>query len=212
MKKLFTLFLLLLLAGCSAPQVELQEVTNQSIITEIPDVVELPEPDLLLDIGPYYDFSEGESKKILGSTITLVQVNQGPEVELTIDGEDTSIEDTKSEEIIGDLVISVDSVTYSYDEENIQVRSATLKVESLDLGDNEYILRKQERITVGVKDILLEESRGDGSIDVIVYDTGRNSGEDARIKRGESLYIYGVTITNLKNYYKTEQYAWVLIE
>ncbi|MSR86043.1 hypothetical protein EXS74_01450 [Candidatus Woesearchaeota archaeon] len=214
MKKLFTLFLLLILAGCSAPQVELQEVTKESVITEIPDVVEevMVEEPIEEDTPPYYYFFEGESKEILGSTITLLEVNSGPEVELTINGEDATIKNTKNEEIIGDLKVVIDSVTYSYNEENIQERSAILKVEELDLGNNEYIIRKGDITTVGSKDIILEESRGSNVIIVTVNDKGRISGYTEEIKRGESIYIYGITVTNLKNYYNDEQYAWVIIE
>src|SRR3989338_3086812 len=101
MKKVFSIFLLILLAGCSGPQIELQEVTNESIITDIPEIIEVTEETVEEDIAPYYTFSEEESKEVLGSTVTMVKISQGPEIEIKVDDKETIIKDTKSEEIVG---------------------------------------------------------------------------------------------------------------
>ena len=205
MKKLFVIFLLLLLAGCTAPKVELQEITNESIITEIPEV------NIEQDTAPYYNFTEGETKTLLGSTITVIDIESGPKVDLIVDGEEVTIKDTKSEELSGDLSIFIQNIIYSYDEQNKLQKAVTLRVEQFDLAANEYLIQKGVRTNVGEKDIVLESSRSD-SIEITVYDKGRNSGDFEEVKHGESLYIYGITVTNEKNYYKTSQYAIISVE
>lgn len=208
MKKLFAIFLLLLLAGCTGPKVELQEVTNESIITEIPEIVVGEEQDT----APYYNLTEGETKEILGSTITLTDIQSGPRIDMVVDGKELSIENTKSEELSGDLSILIQNVIYFYDEQHKQQRRVILKIEQFQLAENEYILQRGQRTSIGNKDIILEESKADGSIKVTVNDKGRNTGESETIKHSETVYIYGMTITNVKNYYKTNQYTLISVE
>lgn len=208
MKKAFILFVVLLLAGCTAPKVELQEVTNDSVVVDLPEITE----PTIQDIPPNYNFTEGESKEILGFTVKVVSIKQGPEVDLLIDGQEITVKDTKSEELSNGLSIWIQEVIYSYNEQNKLQKAVILKIEQYELGVNEYIITQDQRLTVRDKDIILEKSRSDGSIDVTVDDKGRNSGETEKIAHGESLEIYGVTITNIKNYYKSTQYALVSVE
>jgi hypothetical protein len=43
----------------------------------------------------------------------------------------------------------------------------------------------------------------------MVYDRNNMKGEEETLAKGESLEINGLTITNLKNYYKVNQYALI---
>ena len=152
MKKLIALLFVVFLVGCTAPQVELEEVTNDSIIEELPEVIVEEEPVIVeeAETGPYYTFYEGDNKEILGHSITLTKIHLNPEITLTIDGTETSLKETKNEEIIDDMKILIQEIHDVYLEE----KYITLKVEELVLGENEYILRKNERITIGDKDLV----------------------------------------------------------
>src|SRR3989338_8896520 len=184
MKKVIAILLLLFLVGCSAPKVELEAVTNDSIIEELPEVIETEEIS-----APYYDFYEGDTKEILGKSITLEKIYLNPQIDITVGDTETGIKENYQEE-----------------------KYVTLKIEKLELGENEYIIQKNEKRTIGTKDILLEESRTNGYIQVTVFNKGTSIGDTESVKHGESVEINEVTVTNLKNYYKIEQYAWVTIE
>ncbi|HIJ05159.1 MAG TPA: hypothetical protein HA370_03545 [Nanoarchaeota archaeon] len=203
MKKVIAILLLLFLVGCSAPKVELEAVTNDSIIEELPEVIETEEIS-----APYYDFYEGDTKEILGKSITLEKIYLNPQIDITVGDTETGIKETKTEEIIEDVKIMIWEIQDNYQEE----KYVTLKIEKLELGENEYIIQKNEKRTIGTKDILLEESRTNGYIQVTVFNKGTSIGDTESVKHGESVEINEVTVTNLKNYYKIEQYAWVTIE
>ena len=205
MKRILSLFILLLLAGCTAPQIELQEVTNESVVEELPAITD---EEITLDTAPYYNFSEGESQEILGHEVTLTKIHINPEVDLLIDGEEGSLIETKNEEIFDDLRVSINYIYDVYQQE----KYVTLKIEPLILEENQYIIRKAESITVGTKEVTLDESRADGSIRVTIHDKGTKVGVDEeRIIRGETKEIYGLSLTNNKNYYKINQYAIVTL-
>ncbi|MDP3727844.1 MAG: hypothetical protein Q8R18_00150 [bacterium] len=205
MKTLIAIFLLLFVVACSAPKIELEEVTNDSIIGELPEIIEVVTEETS---APYYDFYEGDTREILGHSITLEKIYLNPQVDITVDNTEAGVKETKSEEIIEDLKITIWKINNNYQEE----KYVTFKIEALELGENEYIIQQNEKRTIGSKDIFLEESRTNGYIQVSVYNKGTLIGETKNVKSGESLEVYGVTVTNLKNYYKVEQYAWLMIE
>ncbi len=205
MKKLISLLILVFLVGCTAPQIELEEVTNESIITEIPVVVEEP---VTIETDQYYNFYEGDTQEILGHSITLNTIHINPQIDLTVDYTEASIIETKNEEIIEGLKISIQKINDVYRQE----KYVTLKIEELNLGKKEYIINKGESITVGNREIVLEDSKVSGYIQVSVYNKGTLIGDTENIKRGESILINELTITNLKNYYKVNQYAWIIVE
>lgn len=209
MKKLFTLFILLLLAGCTAPQIDLEEVTDESAVEELPDILTNEEEEEITEnTAPYYNFTEGQTQEILGHEITVIKINPNPILDIIVDGKENTLKETKNEELIEDLKIQMYYIHDIY----LQEKYVTLKVEKLELEDNEYILRKDEKITIGDKDIVLEQSKTNGYIQISVYNKGTVIGDTQDIKRGSSLEINGVTITNIKNYYKVEQYVRVIIE
>ncbi len=205
MKKIFAIFLLIILAGCTAPQVNLEEVTDESLVDEDSDTTNKEETS---ETAPFYNLTEGQTIEVLGHEISLTKIYPNPEVDIIIDNQETKLKETKNEEIIDDLKIMI----YLIHDVYLQEKYVTLKIEKLELGENEYILQKGERITIGNQDVVLESSQTDGYIQVSVFNKGTIIGETEEIKRGASLEIEGLTITNLKNYYKVEQYAWVTIE
>ncbi len=204
MKKIFILIFLLLIAGCTEPVVELEEITGDSIFTEVPPLIQ----EIEQDTAPYYNFSEGDTKEILGREIKVTNIAKGPSVDLIIDGKEESLIETKNEELIDNLKVMIYFVKDEYNSTDY----VTLKIEEFYLYNNEYILKKGEKVNIYDKDVILEESRYDNSIFISVYDEGTKIGYTEKIKKGETISLYGVDVTNIKNYYKINQYALINIE
>jgi hypothetical protein len=201
MKNTIIALLLLLLAGCTTETVVLEEVESTSItaltVAELPVEVE--------DIAPYYDFDEGETKIILGHEITLIDISLEPKVLVEVDNIKGKLIETKNEEIINTMKISIERL----DKTDINNPKATLKIEELDLEANQYIIQRNVRVQIEDKDVVLIDSKSSGHISVMVYDRNDMKSEEETLAKGESLEINSLTITNLKNYYKVNQYALI---
>ena len=193
--------ILLLITGCSTETVILEEISDNLITGEV--VAEFIE-DTALD----YDFIEGETKIILGKTITVSDIQQKPEVTLLIDGVSGKLLETKNQEIINYIKISINKVDLS----DINNKKVTLKIEELNLENNEYIITQNQKINVENKDIILTESKSSGKIYITVYDKGTIKGDETIIASGETVEIYGLTITNIENYYRNSQYALIFAQ
>ena len=201
MKKIILALILLLITGCSTETVILEEISDNLITGEV--VAEFIE-DTALD----YDFIEGETKIILGKTITVSDIQQKPEVTLLIDGVSGKLLETKNQEIINYMKISINKVDLS----DINNKKVTLKIEELNLENNEYIITQNQKINVENKDIILTESKSSGKIYITVYDKGTIKGDETIIASGETVEIYGLTITNIENYYRNSQYALIFAQ
>ena len=201
MKKIILALILLLITGCSTETVILEEISDNLITGEV--VAEFIE-DTALD----YDFIEGETKIILGKTITVSDIQQKPEATLLVDGVSGKLLETKNQEIINYMKISINKVDLS----DINNKKVTLKIEELNLENNEYIITQNQKINVENKDIILTESKSSGKIYITVYDKGTIKGDETIIASGETVEIYGLTITNIENYYRNSQYALIFAQ
>ena len=201
MKKIILALILLLITGCSTETVILEEISDNLITGEV--VAEFIE-DTALD----YDFIEGETKIILGKTITVSDIQQKPEVTLLVDGVSGKLLETKNQEIINYMKISINKVDLS----DINNKKVTLKIEELNLENNEYIITQNQKISIEDKDVILTESKSSGKIYVTVYDKGTIKGDEAIIASGETVEVYGLTITNIENYYRNSQYALIFAQ
>ena len=157
------------------------------------------------DTAPYDNFTEGETKDLLGHTITVTKIYTTPQIDIEVDGFSTSIKETKTEEIIKGLKIAVQVFEYDYSATGNTF--ITLKIEELLLGENEYLVEKGAPVVVGDKEVYLDESRYDGAIYVSVYDKGEKTGDKEKIRSGETKEVYGLTITNTQNYFRVRHYA-----
>ena len=201
MKKIILALILLLITGCSTETVILEEISDNLITGEV--VAEFIE-DTALD----YDFIEGETKIILGKTITVSDIQQKPEVTLLVDGVSGKLLETKNQEIINYMKISINKVDLS----DINNKKVTLKIEELNLENNEYIITQNQKISIEDKDVILTESKSSGKIYITVYDKGTIKGDETIIASGETVEIYGLTITNIENYYRNSQYALIFAQ
>ena len=201
MKKIILALILLLITGCSTETVILEEISDNLITGEV--VAEFIE-DTALD----YDFIEGETKIILGKTITVSDIQQKPEVTLLVDGVSGKLLETKNQEIINYIKISINKVDLS----DINNKKVTLKIEELNLENNEYIITQNQKISIEDKDVILTESKSSGKIYITVYDKGTIKGDETIIASGETVEVYGLTITNIENYYRNSQYALIFAQ
>lgn len=194
--------LFLILAGCNSETIILEEISNIDITGMT--VAEPTEEDT----APYYDFTEGETKTILGRDITISDIQQTPEIYLLVDGVSGKLLETKKEEIVNYLRISINKIDLT----DINNKKVTLKIEDINIENNQYVLIKNTKTTIENRDIILTESRSNGNIEVTVYETNTNKGDDAQIASGETVEIYGLTITNIENYYRISQYALISVQ
>jgi len=202
MKKMILALLFLILAGCNSETIILEEISNIDITGMT--VAEPTEEDT----APYYDFTEGETKTILGRDITISDIQQTPEIYLLVDGVSGKLLETKKEEIVNYLRISINKIDLT----DINNKKVTLKIEDINIENNQYVLIKNTKTTIENRDIILTESRSNGNIEVTVYETNTNKGDDAQIASGETVEIYGLTITNIENYYRISQYALISVQ
>jgi hypothetical protein len=179
---------------------EPSETIIEDTVEETPIVEEI-------NNGPF-KIKKGETIDVLGKSLTVDDIIQPNYLYITIDGEEGELQGTQNEEIINELRITVTDFDFKRtDRVNDYV---TLDIEELELGINQYLMEKQDRITIGNKDIVFEESKKTGHISVSVFDTGTIKGySDEIIKSGATETINGLKITNLENYYTTKYYAIV---
>ena len=205
MKNLIITLLLLLIAGCSTETNVLEEISSNPITSM---TIAEPQEPKEEDTSPYYEFTEDETQIILGHKITILEIEQEPKITIRIDDISGNILETKNEELINGLKISINKLDFS-DIKNLKV---TLKIEEFELEDNQYIITKNIKTTIENKDVVLTDSKSTGHINVIVYDKDDLKSEDSSIASGESVELNGLLITNLDNYYKVTQYALVMIQ
>jgi hypothetical protein len=193
-KRFFVLSLLILLTACSSNIQELQEV-NQTETTIILDDSELQKP--------YYNLTSGQIQEILGKSVTINKIYSTGEIDLTVDNTKTSIKETGSEEIINNLWITMISKSGILKE-----TSVILKIEPVILDDNQYLLEKNVLTKIQGKWFSISESKSNGNIQLIVYNSqDSKSSESYGLKHGETININGLSVTNVRNFYKVNQYA-----
>lgn len=201
-KYILLIFLFIFITACTNSQQTLKEVNNTQEIVISENIIE--------DTAPYYNFTQGETRDILGNKIIVNNIYQKAMVDLSVNGDRIQITNTKSEEIIDGLKMQIQ--VFHYNQKDPLDTYVTLKIEELELQDNEYLIKQNQRQTINNKDVILELSRGDGKITVSVYDKGTIIGDTKSIQPGETAEIYGLKITNEKSYYKITQYALITVE
>ena len=222
MKKIYLLFLLILLVACSSVTVEEINLDDQEELEEVAEELEIVEEEEELDteeeiveidpkieeevIAKFYEIFVGESKIIYGNTIRLNDLTTRPEADISVNSKEYKFRESNAEEIIDSLSIKIENFNY----ENMGgTDSVTLAIEKFELGTDEYLIYEGKPITLSDKTIELKNSRADGWIEIKVFDSGNNY--EKSIAYGETETIYGLEITNIKRYYKINEYAWIKI-
>ncbi|MDP3918443.1 MAG: hypothetical protein Q8Q35_00875 [Nanoarchaeota archaeon] len=207
-KTLFILLILLLLTACGTQTTDIvEDTTSEEIILE-EQIVE--EVRALPDAEPYYYIYKDETREILGKTFKLNQIYSTGSVDITIEGKLYNIGGTKQEEIIDGLSFYIDLINTDY--KDVNNNYVKIKVEELNLENNQYIIERFKRITIGDKDLYLKEVRTDGKITLAVYDKGTIVGEEERFGRGITEELNGIAVTNIKGYYLISYYAIIQAE
>ena len=217
------LILLLLINSCVTVEVpeEIVEVPEETTIIEEgedieEEIVEVPEeteyPEQIDETDPFeHKIKYGETITVRDMDIKLVGLTSTGTITFELDGEEKKLEGTKNEEIYNNFYFS--NIEYNYVGE-IPESYVILKITDFELNEHEYLLYKDKTINVNAKDITLETSKSDqdGYIQVTVCDEGTiKCVEYEGIYKGTTEIVRGLSITNIKNYYRVNQYAIVKI-
>jgi len=163
------------------------EEVVEEVIEEAPEETE-PSNEFLIKLGKSIEFDK--------KTVTLVTLGNKPQLRavFNIDGVERDIIGTKNLEIINDVEVTI--MEYL----NIE-NSVIVKLEKLELGEDEILVNTRTKLKLFGKEIEINNilDKGEVLLDVTDIKTGYN---DLKIiiKEGESLMVQGITITNIDGF------------
>ena len=129
--------------------------------------------------------------------VTVKTIATGPLVDVDVDGTTGRLVETKSEEVINGLVISI--AEFKFKLKDSPENYVVLNIKLLELGENEHLLSKDETVSVGAKIVKMIEPRADGSVIVEVLPS--YSGNE-RIVAGSSIIIDNLEISPVQSFTK----------
>lgn len=183
------------------PKVIEEPIVEEEIVEEEPKAE--PSNEFLIKIGESIKFDE--------KTVTLVRLNNLPELKavFNVDGVEIEVYGTKNLEIIKDIEL----VMMRY----ISLENAVIvKLEKFELGEDEELVNTRTVLKRFGKEIKIKDIFDNSAIllDIINPQTG-DVDLKVIIKEGESLTSQGITITNLDSFpkgVKIERYAVIKIQ
>lgn len=203
---------------CDADEVE---TFNADPVEEPKEIIEEPveEPEEVIE-EPVEEPKEelptnefiiklGESVKVDGKTITLVNLDNIPRLKAVfdVDGSERDVFGTKNAEIIKELKIML--LKYN----NLE-NSVVAKIEKIELGLNEYLMNPRADVTIAGKTVHLYDVQDSGAIIIHIFgDDFENP--NLRITEGQTETFEGLEITNIEGFpqgFKIDKYAIVKIE
>ena len=156
-----------------------------------------------------YTLKEGQTVTVDGKAVTVTLIDQPSHVEVDVDGVEGTIENTKQEEIINELRFNINKFDFKSDGITTQI---FVNITPIVLEDNQYVLYKNEEVTIGDRLVTLLDSRETGHVDIKVSELKHINSMDDTIKLGETKEINGLKITILERFYKIKDYAVVEVE
>lgn len=199
MKRLAILLtLLLLIAGCSTKQGITVVAPPEIPVENTPTGPQVPEFGLKT-------FKVNEPQTVAGRKVVVTDIDSSSaQVRATIGEEYVIFVGTKEKEIVNDLEMYVDSFkTYGAGDPRTY---AVINFEEFKLGSNEYLLKKDKPVTVsGTTFTLLRTGMSDTGARYTYITNGGM--EDQRMILGETLPFGNLQATNLKTFFKTQNYA-----
>lgn len=200
MKRLAILLaLLLLIAGCSMKQAVTVE-QPQTPVENTSAAIEQQMPELGLKT-----FKVNEPQTVAGKNVVVTDIDSSSaQVRATIDGEYVIFVGTKEKEIVNNLEMYVDSFkTYGAGDPRTY---AMINFEEFKLGPNEYLLKKEKPLTVsGTTFTLLRTGMSDTGVRYAHLTPGGM--DEQRIMQEETVSFGNLQVTNLKTFFKTQNYA-----
>lgn len=164
----------------------------QAQLDKIDDVAAQPPTALgQFKLADKQSITYGENK------VTAKSIAAGPLVDVEVDGIMGRLVETKSEEVINGLVISV--IEFKFRLKDSPENYVVLSIKPLELGEDEYLLFKDEQASVGDKKVKMIEPRSDGSVVIEVLPS--YSGNE-RIIAGSSKVIDNLEISPVHSFTK----------
>jgi|SRR3989344_768302 len=195
---------------CDNDEIENAEETQEEAVEEIV-IEEEPEiaPSKLVNSATF-DLAEGETATFNNIDIKLITLDLGANLNAVFEvgGKRTTIFSTKTQDIVGDISISIDSITGYGDDEGILVN-----VEKFQLEQDNYIVRAGDVLSMGGKKISITQITRDTKTNVIQISIDKQFKE--RIVEGATKTYGKVKITNKKVFFKgnnVDNYAIIEIK
>ncbi|MFH1972376.1 MAG: hypothetical protein ABIJ18_02755 [archaeon] len=209
MALLLTLFLVTSCINIDIPEEKTGEnepieviVVDEEPVIEEKLVEELPEGQYLLIYG--------ETITAKGMTIKITDLTSTSQMTMLLNGQEKKLTETKRKEIYNGYYFQM--LEYNY-KGNTPTSTVLLEITEYVPGENEYLIEKSVKKTIGEVDVILQESKSDGYIKINVCDKGSTIYCETyvSIMKGTSTEVKGYTIKNIENFYKNNQYARVEI-
>lgn len=192
-KILITLIIFLFVCGCVQQQVEQQEKTDG------PEV-ELGEGTLNVDEqgAPQeniFTISKGNHIMFNSKKVTIKDLNFDNELILDVDGKELVFFHTKQKEIFQGLIITPQEFHLDKISDDTY---AVIKIEELKLEPNQYLVYYNQEISIpGKGKVILKDVFTDNMDGVFVKVITEKGTDYARIKKGETVELFELKITNI---------------
>ncbi|MDP6642246.1 MAG: hypothetical protein QGF74_02630 [Candidatus Nanoarchaeia archaeon] len=177
----------------------LEELEVEEIIVEEPEVEEeIQEPVLeteKLEEGNY-QLSIGDTIKFNNVEIKLISLDVGENLNAVFDvgGKLTTIYGTKTQDIVGDVSLFIDTIIGVGDDVSISI-----KVEEFGLETNSYLVKTEDVLNIGGKQIIIRSILKEKE-NVILLDIDEDLKQ--RLLEGKTKTFDNIEITNVKIFFK----------
>jgi len=196
------LFLITFLLGCTTADPD-------------PDPVEdevMEQDDIVVDPDQPIEYFTGDSFSIEAETLTITDITSDGKIYLDLNNKEFILYGTNNPLKVGSTEVSATSIDINLPP---QESSVFLKINKIELNENEYILDFNQKVTILGKQVTLTDVDTD-SLDTIRVKV--SLGLDTmteRINKGKTKIISDLKITNIRSNPRavsTEKYAIVKIE
>lgn len=218
------LTLLLVLAGCKnridAGQLPSDKAALDKI-NGVPDLVVQPKPVVekpVETLPPVVEepkvvqnefvVKKGDTFTFGKNTIKVKEIQSSTYVILDVNGETIVFDETKTSDIIGDMLLTYADSNFNKDQ------TITFKADPFVLKENEYLLNYKDKVTVNGDTIKLENFEYDTGFKIdAIWVSATSDSSVAKIREGQELKVGLVKVKALKVKYGTSlrHYAHVSI-
>jgi len=171
------------------PIVEEQEI-------EVEEEVKEPELDVGVVDETTYQLSVGDTVKFNDVEIKLISLDIGENLNAIFDvgGKITTIFGTKTQDIVGDISLFIDTIIGAGDEVSISIN-----VKKFELESNSYLVKTGEILTIAGKKIIIREILKEKE-NLILLDIDKDLKQ--RLLEGRTKTFDNIKITNVRVFFK----------
>ena len=215
--------IMLLLVGCK--RIDLSQTPEHQGIIKLPEVpvkeetkpVEEPitpestpiKPEPIEEVKTEFKVAKGDIFTFGKYTVKVKEILSSSHVLLDVNGEEIFFTQTRTSDIIGEMLLKYESSTFNTD------RMITLKAEDFALKPNEFIMKYKEKVTVHGETVKLETITCDEGFktNAIWVSILSDPSSSEKILEGKEITLGSVKIKALKikDGQSTRQYAHVSI-